>query len=232
MHPRSPIRPLLALVVVVTISPGCGGRTPPPVVPTPRKHPVQTAASPAFESNVADPVGEGAPAQTKAQQSWCAYLEALYQRASGDGTRWSKLGECLAEGSTASVGMLERTAACSHKALDGFAGDPFTDAYAQEVRRCGAEALEATALSEQELEPFTSALCRRAVACGTAEYAPCLADFDGSLGSKLRRAIGAINVESRARLRACLEASACEGVASQMSSCLEPIMDRLLWLPG
>jgi hypothetical protein len=220
------MRPLLAIVAVTAVALGCTGKTSRPVVPEPRKHP-QT--SPTFESSAPD----GAPAaQTQAQQTWCAYLEALYRRASGDGSPWAKLGDCLAEGSTASARMLERTAECSHKALDGFAGDPLSDAYAQEVRHCGAAALEEAALSQEELEPFASVLCRRAVVCGTADYAPCLQVFEGPLGGKLRRAIGAINVESRARLRTCLEAAECGEVASQISGCLEPIMDRLIWLPG
>src|ERR1700689_1465806 len=165
MSQGSPIRPLLAIVAVTTVALGCAGKTPRPVVPAPRKHPVQT--SPAFESNVP----EGTPAaQTQTQQAWCADLEALYHPASGDGSRGGKLGDCVAEGSTASARLLERTAECSHEALDGFAGDPLSDAYAQEVRRCGAAALEAAALSQEGVEPFTSVLCRRAVVCGTADY--------------------------------------------------------------
>jgi hypothetical protein len=228
MSQGHPIRPLVALVAVVAVALGCAGKPSRPVVPAPRRHPQQP--SPAFESSV--PGGDAAAEQTKAQQVWCAYLETLYHRVAADGSPWPKLGDCLAEGSTASVAMLERTAECSQKALDGFAGDPLTDAYAEEVRRCGAAALEAAALSQDELEPYTSALCQRAVVCGTSDYAPCLAGFDGPLGARVRRAVGAINVESRARLRTCLEAAACDAIAAQLSGCLEPIMDRLLWLPG
>jgi hypothetical protein len=227
MKPRSPIRPLVALVAVTAVALGCAAKAPRPVVPEPRKHP--TPASPHFESNAPEDVSV---AQTQAQQTWCGYLDALYTRAIGDGSRWGKLGDCLAEGSTASARLLARTAECSRKALDGFAGDPLSDAYAEEVRHCGAAALEAAALSPEEMEPYTSVLCERAVACGTVDYAPCLAVFEGPLGAKLRRAIGAINVESRARLRTCLEAAECADVPSQVSACLEPIMDRLIWLPG
>jgi hypothetical protein len=232
MDPRSPIRPRFALLAVIAAAAlGCSGRAPVPNVPKPRVRPARTTPSPAFESSVPG-AAPAAQAQARAQQQWCGYLEALYRRVTTDGTPWPRLGDCLAQGSTASVAMLEHTAACSRKALDGFEGDPLTDAYAQEVRRCGAEALEASTLSQPEIEPFTSVICKRAAACGTQDYAPCLADFEGPLGAKLRRAVGAINDESRVRLAACLEAAACQDATTQIAGCLEPIMDRLLWLPG
>ncbi len=52
------------------------------------------------------------------------------------------------------------------------------------------------------------------------------------LGPHLERAIGAINSRGRSHLRACLKTVACDSIGAQVTSCLEPIMDDLLWLPG
>src|SRR5689334_24348237 len=49
----------------------------------------------------------------------------------------------LEQRSSARPELLERTAACSRQALEGFPGDPFTVEYAMEVKRCGADAIEA-----------------------------------------------------------------------------------------
>lgn len=167
-----------------------------------------------------------------AQRTWCDYLEVLYQRATGDHAQWSRRAECISHASTASPVMLERTAKCSRKALDGFKGDPLTSEYAAQVRRCGAEAIEAATLSATEVEPFVEVLCQRAVACSSAAYSDCKAELANGLTTKLGRAIGSINLESRAALRECLQVPTCEQeTGERLSECMEPIMRRLLWLP-
>lgn len=171
-------------------------------------------------------------AQQRAQRTWCEYLDVLHRRATQKDVRWSHHGECLRETSTASPVMLERTAACARRALDGVTGDPFTPAYAEAVRRCGSEALDASALSDPELEPFLAAICRRAEACDSMPYASCRAAIEPPLTTRLGRAIGALNDPSRARLRACISGAACNApMGDRLSACVEPIMEKLLWLP-
>ncbi len=172
------------------------------------------------------------PSQVSAQRRWCAYLDALYHRATRDGTSWEQLERCNAETSTAAPEMLERTAACSQEALDGFTGDPFTDAYAAQVKRCGTTTLEAMALPAAEVEPYLVTICERVASCGGATADECRSSIAERVGPRLARALGAINAESRMSLRACLQTAACEDVTNQIAGCLEPILDHLLWTPG
>jgi hypothetical protein len=215
-----PAHGLFALALVAACSPS---KVREPAVPAARV--AQTA-----------PNNEGAvveSAQRKAQRAWCAYLEALYVRAASDGSPWKHRDECLSHESNASPEMLERTASCSKRALDAFDGDPLTPAYAAEVRRCGVEALDASALGNEEIEPFLSALCRRAEACGDGKYAECREGLASHVSERLGRALGAINQPSRMRLRTCLGVAACSSsMAERLSGCIEPIMDDLLWLPA
>jgi hypothetical protein len=45
--------------------------------------------------------------------------------------------------------------------------------------------------------------------------------------------VGTLNDPSRARLRACLDSVGCEvPLGERITGCLEPIMDKLLWLPA
>jgi hypothetical protein len=169
--------------------------------------------------------------QQRAQHAWCGYLEALYLRANTDASAWPRLKECVAVESTATPEMLTQTADCALRALNAFEGDPFTAAYASEVSRCGVEALNAAAVTSDELEPFVDALCRRTVACGKESYAECRESFNTVAIMNLERAVGVMNRSGRAELRACLHASSCEALSSQMSTCLDPILDKLLWLP-
>ncbi len=174
----------------------------------------------------------GAGPQVRAQKSWCTYLDALYQRATHDGSRWSQLDECSAQTSSAAPEMLERTAACSREALDGFDGDPFTPAYAAAVKRCGSTVLESLALQPEEVEPYVAAICERATACSAMTPGDCRADVSVRMGKRLGRALGALNAESRLTIRKCLQAAECQDVGDQISTCLEPVLDRLLWTPG
>ena len=170
-------------------------------------------------------------AQGTAQRSWCHYLEALYLRATDGAKTWPRLAQCNAVRTPAAPVMLQRTADCSMTALTKFDGDPFTPAYAAEVTRCGRESLDATSLPTRDLAPYVQSICARAAACGSATDLECRAALAEHLGSNLCRAIGAINERGRAELRACLDSAACDAVSDQVTGCLTPIMDRLLWLP-
>ena len=214
---------------------GCSHPQPPTVPPSAPAEPPRARAaecpppaSPPFESNVP----QGSPAQRRAQQAWCSYLEALYHRATQDGANWPELPRCNAQISTASPEMLERTAVCSKRALEGFAGDPFTEAYAAEVKRCGTTVLEAVALTPDEVEPYVSLICEHASICSQGEPAECRSDVNSRLGRRIARAVGALNPESRLAFRQCLQAAACQGVEERIAGCLEPILERLLWTPG
>jgi hypothetical protein len=220
--PRS--APLLVLVAAGCAPPApaasCAVAAVPPVVVAPASRPAPAPAT-----------GDETP-ERRAQRAWCGYLDVLFRRASRDDTPWPHREACLAQTSNAAPRMLEHTASCSQHALDGFAGDPLTPAYAALVKRCGVEALDATALAPAELSPFVDVVCQRAQACDGTPYADCRAAIASPLGARLGRAIGALNDESRARLRVCLGAVGCEvQLGDRLAGCLEPIMDKLLWLP-
>ena len=187
--------------------------------------PTATAASAAVSPT------EDEDAQRAAQHVWCKYLEALFLRSTDGARTWPRLAQCEVVRTPAAPKMLSRTAECSMAALQKFEGDPFTPEYAAEVTRCGRESLDATTISENDLAPFVAAACARAVACGSASEIDCRLGLAETLGSNLRRAIGAINPRGRAELRACLDSAACDATSEQISGCLTPIMDRLLWLP-
>jgi hypothetical protein len=217
---------VLSLAAFGAVALGCSRGAPPAHPTAPHAAAPLPPPSPVFESST-----PAVDAQRKAQRVWCTYLDALYHRATQSGTRWAQLDRCNAETSTASPELLERTAACSQQALEGFDGDPFTPEYAAEVRRCGATVLEAVALSQDELEPFVSLACKQAPACGQGEVEGCRSDVAAHLGKRLRRAVGALNGESRMALRQCLQAAACQSVEDRISGCLDPILDHLLWTP-
>jgi len=217
------LRPTPFLAFALVAMTGCS-RPAVKIVAQPKARMAQTAS-------VVTDSEAGAP-QQRAQRTWCTYLEALYARSTKDGTSWGRLDECLAETSAASPVMLQHTAECSRQALDGFDGDPLTAEYAGKVRRCGSDAIEASALSQAELERIVATICERAAACGGGTYADCRIAFDGHMETRLGRAVGAINAESRDKLRACLRVATCdEPTSDRIGGCLEPIMDRLLWLP-
>jgi hypothetical protein len=224
---RRAAAPLLAVLWMASgaAAPGCARHA--PATPPPASIP-RPAPSPPFESRMPGVRSS----QARAQHQWCAYLDALYHRATQDGTSWEQLERCNAETSTAAPEMLERTAACSQQALDGFSGDPFTEVYAAQVKRCGSTVLEAMALPAGEVEPYVVTLCERVASCGGAAVEECRSDVGGRMGQRLGRALGAINAESRIALRQCLQTAACQEVTEQVAGCLEPILDHLLWTPG
>ncbi len=221
--------PATALLVSLSVI-GCASAPPAPVVAAPAK---ALSAPPAGSraaatSTAAPPEDEG---QRGAQHAWCKYLEALYLRATDGAHTWPRLTQCELVRTPAAPAMLLRTAACSMTALQKFEGDPFTPAYAAEVTRCGRDSLEASTMLPGELAPFVQVICARAVTCGTSTEIECTDAVVAQLGMSLRRAIGAVNERGRAELRACLASAACEETSGQITACLTPIMDRLLWLP-
>jgi hypothetical protein len=214
---------LLALSLAGTVLSAACSR--PPATPADSKTPAPPPVT-------RGPVPEDEAAQLRAQGAWCSYLDALYRRVTHDAASWSRLDECRTHTSTAAPVMLERTAECSRRALDGYSGDPLGDAYADVVRRCGVEAIDAVTLGGADLEPFVEVLCQRVSACGGPGTTDCRTALRAKASERLGRAIGSINAPSRARLRRCLEAASCDqDMGAWVGGCIDPIMDRLLWLP-
>lgn len=223
--------PVAALVVSLSVM-GCAASpiTPHTTVPAPAEA-LPAPPSPSSPRSRLTVAPRDDESQRSAQHAWCKYLEALYLRATDDAKTWPRLAQCEVVRTPAAPAMLERTAACSMAALQKFKGDPFTPAYAAEVTRCGHESLDGTTMQPNELTPFVKVICARAEACGTATEAECSDAVVTQLGSSLRRAIGAVNERGRDELRACLTSAACDETSEQITACLTPIMDRLLWLP-
>jgi hypothetical protein len=217
-----------ALVIVLTV--GCAApRAPAAAVRPDSVRTAPVALAPAPRSGPSS--DREAIDQKRAQHVWCEYLQALYLRVTAGALGWPRLAECDAVKSTASPEVLTQTAECALHALNTFEGDPFTAAYAGEVSRCGVAALNAAAARSVEIEPFVGAICSRAVACGEATDLECRESFSPVLVLNLERAIGAMNRGGREQLRACLRATSCEALQGRISTCLEPILDQLLWLP-
>ena len=222
--------PATALVLSLSVM-GCASARSSPIAVVPVEVAGTAAATRAATPLASTPAQQEEEAQRTAQHVWCKYLEALYLRSTDGAKTWPRLAQCEVVRTPAAPPMLQRTAECSMAALEKFAGDPFTPEYAAEVTRCGRESLDATTMSESDLAPFVKTICARAVACGSATEADCRTGLVETLGPNLRRAIGAINPRGRAELRACLESAACDAMSEQITGCLTPIMDRLLWLP-
>lgn len=170
--------------------------------------------------------------QRDAQRAWCTYLQALYMRAAEGADRWPRYDQCLEARTMAAPRMLRMTADCSLSALQQFEGDPFTVEYATEVSRCGADALETSAAAAPDLVPYVAAICGRVAACEDVDYTECRASLEEGLGPHLQRAVGAMNDRGRDQLRACFSVVACDDIGSQITACIEPLLDSLLWLPG
>ncbi|APR83077.1 Hypothetical protein A7982_08426 [Minicystis rosea] len=232
LRPSSRSATRLPLLAIVLVAAGCGhAKESAPVAAAPA--PAPRAASPAVPAPAPAPTVDDAAADRRAQRAWCDYLDALYKRASDEGKPWPHRDECLAQTSNASPAMLEHTAACSQRALDSFKGDPLTPEYAALVRRCGVEALDAGALSVAALEPYLDIVCRRAETCDQTPYKDCREAMEPRVAGRLGRAIGALNQTSRTRLRECLSTIGCEvPMGDRLSGCIEPIMEKLLWLPA
>ncbi|WP_437951656.1 hypothetical protein WME98_13270 [Sorangium sp. So ce296] len=221
-----------ASLISAALGSGCGGSAP-------HAAPAKSPAQPALEAR--DGRGERRGAveqpehreQREAQRAWCVYLEELYERATEQAKGWPKFEQCTRMTTMASPRMLRATSECSLAALRRFEGDPFTAAYAEEVSRCGSDAMTATTLPRSDLAPFMAALCGRIAGCGDLDYDTCRQSLEEGLGPQLERAIGAMNSRGRQEVRACFGKLACGGdLGPQISACLEPIMDDLLWLPG
>jgi hypothetical protein len=207
---------------------GCGG--------APQKATGEAAApaeKPAAAAAPAQPPMSKEQEAADAQRAWCDYLQALYARAAVGGSDWPRYQQCLQARTVASPKMLRQTAACSHRALQSFQGDPFTVEYAAEVSRCGAQAIEMSEASRADLAPYIAAICGRVTTCeAEVDYAECRQGLEEGLGPHLRRAVGAVNERGREQLRTCFSAVTCEDMGGQITACLEPLMDSLLWLPG
>lgn len=233
-HARAAAPLIVAAGLIVAVAPGCGAA---PASST------SAAATPAQAGKVATTQGtKQAPApgpqtaeeeQRAAQQVWCSYLQDLYLRAAGPGAGgWPRYPQCLEVRTMASPRMLRQTAECSRRALDRFEGDPFTMEYAAEVSRCGAQALDSAADTAPDLVPYVAAICGRVVECEDVDFAECRETLEAGLGPQLQRAVGAMNERGRTELRTCFSGMTCGDIGEQMSACIEPILDSMLWLPG
>lgn len=214
----------LALLALATAAhAGCRGAAPPtePAQPAPS---LLTPEQQALEQEARD--------QKTAQTAWCGYLQELYKRAAKGATSWPRYTQCVGVTTLASPRMLKQTADCSLAALQKFQGDPFTSEYASEVSRCGSEALDRMAVSPSEMAPFVATICGRMTTCGQIDYAECNESLRAGLGVHFERVIGAINTSGRTQLRSCLKTLTCQDMAAQVTGCLEPLMDGLLWLPS
>lgn len=214
------------LLLAVALALGCGG--------SPQRAPSASAkAAPRPEGSPAAQAPAEEREQSEAQRAWCVYLEALYVRAAEPAQGgWPKFDECTRVRTMASPKMLRATAECSLAALRKFEGDPFTPEYATEVSRCGSEAMTATSLPRSDLAPFMAALCGRVARCGQVDYDTCRQTLEDGLGPALERALGAMNHRGRGQVRACFSNVSCDEIGPQITACLEPVMEDLLWLPG
>lgn len=206
---------------------GCASPRPPPAAASAKAPQLPAVAAPRAQEAAVNPYE-----QRDAQRAWCVYLEALYLRAADHAKSWPKFHECAEAMTLASPTMLRVTSECSMQALRRFDGDPFTAAYAAEVSRCGSDAMTSTSLRAAELAPYTDVLCGRVAVCGQVDFETCRHGLQEGLGAQLGRAIGALNSRGRGQLRDCFSGVSCEELGPQITSCLEPIMDDLLWLPG
>lgn len=169
--------------------------------------------------------------QKDAQRVWCEYLDALHRRAGLPETVMPSFQKCLEARTYAAPQMLRQTARCSREALDQFDGDPFTREYAATVARCGSSALDACEAKRTELEPFILTICSSVDRCGGTEQKECMTVLEGGLSIHLSRAVGALNDRGRLAFQACLTQLSCGDVGPQIIKCLDPIMEKLLWLP-
>jgi len=217
-----------ALAAAAALAAGCNGSTP--------RDAAAPAGAPAARAAAATPEQQGEEAEARdlrdAQRAWCSYLQALYLRADDTATSWPRYQQCAEATTMASPAMLRETADCSLLALQRFQGDPFTAEYAAEVSRCGVEAIEHATMSEADLAPFVTAICGRISSCEHIDPAECRQRLEAGLAPHLMRAIGSMNRRGRAQLRGCLSAVPCQDISEQISACIEPIMDDLLWLPS
>jgi hypothetical protein len=224
----SPAAAVAHALLAITLSLGasaCAAPRPPAPAPALAAAPSQPA-----QADPSSPTAEDRD-QAEGQRAWCGYLQALYVRASEGEKTWPKYRQCTSIRTPAAPAMLSRTADCAMRALQRFSGDPFTPAYATEVSRCGSDVIEALTAPASDVAPLLALVCERAAACGQMSATDCRAMLENHVGSSLRRAVGALNGRGRSELRACLGTSTCTDLGEQISGCLEPIMDRLLWLP-
>lgn len=210
-----------ALVLVAS----CGGTEQ-------RKGPAAAAPPQAERTKAA--AARSADPQVRAQLAWCRYLEALYLRAEDGASSWPRFAECVSVRTVAAPELLVSAAECSTRELQTFAGSPFSPEYALAVGRCGRDAFDASArnVKPADIEQVVAAACDRAATCEALDGVACRAAVHEALGSRLERTVGALNETGRERLRACLRVSRCGDLGGQITGCVEPLLDELLWLPG
>jgi hypothetical protein len=173
-----------------------------------------------------------AAALREGRNAWCSYLQALYVRIRGAST-WPRFEECAKASTTASAPMMKNTAECSMRVLKDFPGDPGSAEFAALATKCVAEALDRGRVGDRELSSFVGANCGRAAACGEINQGAvgaCELALTLRAGNDLQAVIGAISTPARGELHSCLASSSCRD-SDRMTSCLVPILDRLLWLP-
>lgn len=234
-HARAATAALLFAAGFIALAPGCGGSSPPPKQAAkgaqPPGRPPAEERGPAAQAKT-KPTANPEEEQRAAQEAWCGYLQELYLRAAEGTDGWPRYQQCLEARTMASPRMLRQTAECSRRALERFQGDPFTVAYAAEVSRCGADALDTAADAAPDLVPYMAAICGRVTECEGIDFAECRQTLEEGLGHHLKRAVGAMNERGRGELRACFSALSCTDIGGQLNACIEPILDGLLWLPG
>lgn len=219
---RRPIS-IVALGCLFVLGSGCGSAGAPPK--NAKGAPVAlTPAEEAFKREAAE--------QHQAQVAWCDYLQELYKRAANGTTTWPRYAQCTEVTTLAAPKMLKQTADCSLAALKSFEGDPFTPEYAVKVSQCGSDAIDRMAVGPTEMAPFVATLCGRMTSCGQANFTECQSSLRSGIGPHFERVIGAMNSQGRTQLRSCLKTLTCDDMPSQVSACLEPLMDGLLWLPS
>jgi hypothetical protein len=222
---RTAARALFACCLTAALAAGCGGSAPRAAAPA-------RASSGAPATTTEESAEVEAREQIGAQRAWCSYLQALYLRAAEGATSWPRFQQCTEATTMASPKMLRQTADCSLRALQRFQGDPFTAEYAAQVSQCGVQAVEMSTAPASDLAPYVAAICGRVTSCQDISYAECRQSLEAGLGEHLTRAVGAMNQRGRTQLRACLGAVRCEDIGDQVTACIEPIIDNLLWLPS
>lgn len=196
----------------------------------PASNPSSTQGVPVVFHGAETSVSTESSEQQDAQRAWCEYLDALHRRGGTSGAM-PGLEKCLQARTYAAPKMLRQTAQCARAALEQFEGDPFTKEYAAAVARCGSDALEACEAGNAEIEPFMATICASVARCTDMNAMECPRILESRLRIHLSRAVGAMNGQGRGVFQTCLEKITCGDVSSQIVSCLEPIMDGLLWLP-
>ncbi len=198
---------------------GCASAPDAPV----RATAARAQAASAAELAEARALGEG-------RLAWCSYLQELYRRGQGD-ANWPGFDACMRTATTGSAEVAKVAAECSMRVLDGFGGSPFSEEYANRAGLCGSEAIERSSADARDVDRLALAICVHADACGAAPPA-CRLRVETAMGPQLTRVVGALNRPARRELARCITRTSCGEIADDVTGCLEPLMDRLLYSSG